>query len=74
SASKPSKAQKKLKFKQEETSESAKTDSDYAEYLNTYDPKDEETGSEEEVTQKLPRTKGSKKKVSKLPESVQDSN
>ncbi|MCI96893.1 hypothetical protein A2U01_0118193, partial [Trifolium medium] len=31
SASKPSKAQNKLKYKQEESSESAKTDSDYAE-------------------------------------------
>ncbi|MCI89229.1 hypothetical protein A2U01_0110517, partial [Trifolium medium] len=30
--------------------------------------------SEEEVTQKLPRTRKSKKKDSKLPESVQDSN
>ncbi|MCI52705.1 hypothetical protein A2U01_0073951, partial [Trifolium medium] len=51
SASKPSKAQKKLKYKQEESLESAKTDSDYAEYLKTYDPKDEDSGCEE-VTQK----------------------
>ncbi|MCI48126.1 hypothetical protein A2U01_0069369, partial [Trifolium medium] len=55
SASKPSKAQKKLKYNHEESSESAKTDSNYAEYLKTYDPKDEDPGSEE-VTQKLPRT------------------
>ncbi|MCI91719.1 hypothetical protein A2U01_0113013, partial [Trifolium medium] len=47
SVSKPSKAQKKLKCKQEESSESAKTDSDYAEYLRVYDPKDEDSGSEE---------------------------
>ncbi|MCI81103.1 hypothetical protein A2U01_0102375, partial [Trifolium medium] len=52
----PSKAQKKLKFKQEESSESGKTYSDYGEFLKTYDPNDEDTGSEEEVTQKLPRT------------------
>ncbi|MCI87707.1 hypothetical protein A2U01_0108992, partial [Trifolium medium] len=32
STSKPSKAQKNLKFKQEESSESGKTDSDYAEF------------------------------------------
>ncbi|MCI78261.1 hypothetical protein A2U01_0099531, partial [Trifolium medium] len=72
STAKPSNAQKKLKFKQEESFESAKTDSDYAEYLRTYDPKDEESDSEE-VTSKLSRTNKSKKKVSKLPESVQDS-
>ncbi|MCI16968.1 hypothetical protein A2U01_0038114 [Trifolium medium] len=74
SASKPSKAQKKLKFKQEESSESAKIDSDFGEFLKTYDHTEEDTGSEEEVTQKFPRTKKSKKKVSKLLESVQDSN
>ncbi|MCH86695.1 hypothetical protein A2U01_0007555 [Trifolium medium] len=73
STSKQNKAQKKLKCKQEESSESGKTDSDYAEFLKTYDPK-EETGSDEEVTQKLPRIKKSKRKDSKLPESVQDSN
>ncbi|MCI59924.1 hypothetical protein A2U01_0081179, partial [Trifolium medium] len=44
------------------------------EFLKTYDPNEDETGSEEEVTRKLPRTKESKKKNSKLPESVQDSN
>ncbi|MCI88171.1 hypothetical protein A2U01_0109457, partial [Trifolium medium] len=64
---------KKLKFKQEESSDSGKTDSDWAQFLETYDPK-EETDSEEEVTQKLPRTMESKKEDSKLPESVQDSN
>ncbi|MCI25410.1 hypothetical protein A2U01_0046601, partial [Trifolium medium] len=37
-------------------------------------PNEEDTGFEEEVTQKLPRTKKSNKKVYKLPESVQDSN
>ncbi|MCI70518.1 hypothetical protein A2U01_0091781, partial [Trifolium medium] len=66
SISKPSKSQKKLKNKQEESSESAKTDSDYAEYLMTYDPRDEDSGSEE-VTHKLPKTDKSKKKISKLP-------
>ncbi|MCI81322.1 hypothetical protein A2U01_0102595, partial [Trifolium medium] len=40
----------------------------------TYDLNDDDTGSEEEVTQKLPRTKESKEEDSKLPESVQDSN
>ncbi|MCI82771.1 hypothetical protein A2U01_0104045, partial [Trifolium medium] len=64
----------KLKYKQEESSESGKTDSDYAEFLKTYDPNEEETGSEKEVTQKLPKVTKTKKKVSKLPESVQDSN
>ncbi|MCI83646.1 hypothetical protein A2U01_0104922, partial [Trifolium medium] len=70
STSKPSKAQKKLKFKQEESSESGKTDSDYEEFLKSEDPNKEDIGSEEEVTQKLPRTKESKKEDSKLPESV----
>ncbi|MCI58826.1 hypothetical protein A2U01_0080081, partial [Trifolium medium] len=42
STTKPSTAQRKLKYKQEESSDSAKTDSDYAEYLKTYDPKDED--------------------------------
>ncbi|MCI39490.1 hypothetical protein A2U01_0060722, partial [Trifolium medium] len=37
STSNPSKAQKKLKYKQKEFSESGKTDSDYAEFLKTYD-------------------------------------
>ncbi|MCI73731.1 hypothetical protein A2U01_0094995, partial [Trifolium medium] len=72
--SKQSKAQKKLKFKQQESSDSGKTDSDWAQFLKTYDPNEEETDSVEEVTQKLPRTKESKKEDSKLPESVQDSN
>ncbi|MCI31127.1 hypothetical protein A2U01_0052338, partial [Trifolium medium] len=49
STSKPIKAQKKLKFKQEESSEFGKTDSDYAEFLKTYDPNEEEdSGSEKE--------------------------
>ncbi|MCI32502.1 hypothetical protein A2U01_0053716, partial [Trifolium medium] len=39
-----------------------------------YDPNEEDADSEEEVTQKLPRTKESKKEDSKLSESVQDSN
>ncbi|MCI85957.1 hypothetical protein A2U01_0107236, partial [Trifolium medium] len=68
-----SKVQKKLKFKQEESSDSEKTDSDYAEFLKTYDPNEEDTGSEEEVTRKLPKTKESKKEDSKLPESDQAS-
>ncbi|MCI77378.1 hypothetical protein A2U01_0098648, partial [Trifolium medium] len=38
-----------------------------------YDPNEEDTGSEE-VTQKLPRTKKSKKEDYNLPESGQDSN
>ncbi|MCI82438.1 hypothetical protein A2U01_0103712, partial [Trifolium medium] len=41
SSSKQSKAQKKLKFKQEESSNSGKTDSDWAEYLEAYDPNKE---------------------------------
>ncbi|MCI73843.1 hypothetical protein A2U01_0095107, partial [Trifolium medium] len=56
------------------SSESDKTDSDYAEFLKTYDPNEEDTGSEEEVTQKLPRTQESKKEDSKLPESDHGSN
>ncbi|MCI71202.1 hypothetical protein A2U01_0092465, partial [Trifolium medium] len=67
STSKLSKAQKKLKFKQEVSSDSGKTDSDWAQFLKTHDPNEEETGSDEEVTQKLPRTKESKKEDSKLP-------
>ncbi|MCI87100.1 hypothetical protein A2U01_0108381, partial [Trifolium medium] len=55
STTKAANVQRKLKSKQEESSESEKADSDYAEYLRTYDPKDEDSGSEE-VTQKLPRT------------------
>ncbi|MCI54753.1 hypothetical protein A2U01_0076003, partial [Trifolium medium] len=65
---------KKLKFKQEESSDSGKTDSDYAKFLKTYDPNEEDTGSEKEVTQKLPKTKESKKEYSKLPESDHESN
>ncbi|MCI20827.1 hypothetical protein A2U01_0041990 [Trifolium medium] len=42
-------AQRKLKMK-EESSESAKTDSDWTEYLKTYDPKDEDSDSEEICT------------------------
>ncbi|MCI74557.1 hypothetical protein A2U01_0095821, partial [Trifolium medium] len=38
SSSKQSNAHKKLKFKQEESSDSGKTDSDWAEYLEAYDP------------------------------------
>ncbi|MCI84831.1 hypothetical protein A2U01_0106109, partial [Trifolium medium] len=48
--------------------------SDYAEFLKTYDPNEEDTCSEEEVTQKLPKTKESKKEDSKLPEADQSSN
>ncbi|MCI40183.1 hypothetical protein A2U01_0061415, partial [Trifolium medium] len=40
--------------------------SDYAEFLKTCDPNEEDTGSEKEVTQKLPT-----KEDSKLPESDQ---
>ncbi|MCI85878.1 hypothetical protein A2U01_0107157, partial [Trifolium medium] len=39
-----------------------------------YDPNKEDTDSEEEVTQKLLRTKEPKKEDSKLPESDHDSN
>ncbi|MCI80369.1 hypothetical protein A2U01_0101640, partial [Trifolium medium] len=46
SASKQSKAQKKLRFKKEESSDSGKIDSDYAEFLKTYDPNEENSGSE----------------------------
>ncbi|MCI65124.1 hypothetical protein A2U01_0086382 [Trifolium medium] len=38
STSKQSKAQKKLKLKQEVSSDSGETDSAYAEFLKTYDP------------------------------------
>ncbi|MCI79608.1 hypothetical protein A2U01_0100879, partial [Trifolium medium] len=69
-----SKAQKKLKFKQEESSDSGKIDSDWAEYLEAYDPNKEDTYSEEEVTQKLLKTEVSKEEDSKLPESDHDSN
>ncbi|MCI68895.1 hypothetical protein A2U01_0090156, partial [Trifolium medium] len=61
SASKQNKAQRKLKFKQEVSSDSGKTDSDWAEFLEAYDPNKDDTDSEEEVTQKLPRTEESKK-------------
>ncbi|MCI97750.1 hypothetical protein A2U01_0119051, partial [Trifolium medium] len=44
---------------------------DYAEFLKTYDPNEEDTSSEKEFTQKLPRTKESKKEDSKLLESDQ---
>ncbi|MCI33027.1 hypothetical protein A2U01_0054243, partial [Trifolium medium] len=43
-------------------------------FLKTYDPNEEVTCSDKEVTQKLPRTTKSKTEDSKLPESVQDSN
>ncbi|MCI77462.1 hypothetical protein A2U01_0098732, partial [Trifolium medium] len=44
------------------------------EFLKTYDPDEEDTGSKKEVTQKLPKVTKTKTEVSKLPESVQDSN
>ncbi|MCI26725.1 hypothetical protein A2U01_0047922 [Trifolium medium] len=71
STSKQSKAQKKLKFKQEESSDSGKTYSDWAEFLKSYDPK-EDTDSEKEVTQKLLKTKESKKEDYKFSESDHD--
>ncbi|MCI61376.1 hypothetical protein A2U01_0082633, partial [Trifolium medium] len=43
STSKQSKAQKKLKYKQEESSDFGKTDSDWAEFLEAYDPNKEDT-------------------------------
>ncbi|MCI54006.1 hypothetical protein A2U01_0075253, partial [Trifolium medium] len=51
SAPKQSKAPKKLKVKQEVSSDSENTDSDWAEFLETYDPSKEDSDSEEEVTQ-----------------------
>ncbi|MCI54203.1 hypothetical protein A2U01_0075452, partial [Trifolium medium] len=48
STSNQSKVQKKLKYEQEESSSSEKTDSDYAKFLKTYDPNEEDTGSEKE--------------------------
>ncbi|MCI55538.1 hypothetical protein A2U01_0076789, partial [Trifolium medium] len=48
SASKQNKEQRKLKIKQEVlTSESDKTDSDYAEFLKTYDHSKEDSDSSE---------------------------
>ncbi|MCI98001.1 hypothetical protein A2U01_0119304 [Trifolium medium] len=42
--------------------------------MEAYDPNKEDTDSEEEVTQKLMRTKESKKEDSKLPNFDHDSN
>ncbi|MCI51920.1 hypothetical protein A2U01_0073164, partial [Trifolium medium] len=57
SASNQSKVQKKLKFKQEVSSDSGKTDFGWAEFLEAYNPSAEDADSEEEVTQKLLKTK-----------------
>ncbi|MCI75111.1 hypothetical protein A2U01_0096378, partial [Trifolium medium] len=45
STSKQSKTQRKLKFKQEVSSDSGKIDSDWAEFLEAYDPNKEDTDS-----------------------------
>ncbi|MCI74438.1 hypothetical protein A2U01_0095702, partial [Trifolium medium] len=61
STAKSSKVQRKLKIKQE-SSESTKIDSDWAEYLRTYDSKNEDPASEE-VTSKLNKKKTSKYEI-----------
>ncbi|MCI64808.1 hypothetical protein A2U01_0086066, partial [Trifolium medium] len=48
SALKHNKAQKKLKIKQELSSDSDKTDSDWVEFFKTYNPSTEVSDSEEE--------------------------
>ncbi|MCI18317.1 hypothetical protein A2U01_0039471 [Trifolium medium] len=75
SASKQKNEQRKLKIKQEvPTSDYDETDSDYAEFLKTYDPnKDDSDSSEEEVTKESLKTEESKKDDPELPESGQDS-
>ncbi|MCI64407.1 hypothetical protein A2U01_0085665, partial [Trifolium medium] len=67
--------QRKLKIKQEVlSSDSDETDSDYAEFLNTYDPsKEDSDSSEEEVTKESLKTEETKKEDPELPESDQDS-
>ncbi|MCI28379.1 hypothetical protein A2U01_0049579 [Trifolium medium] len=62
SAPQQNKVQKKLKIKQEVVSpDSDKTDSDCAEFLETYDPSKEDSDYEEEVTKELLKTEESKK-------------
>ncbi|MCI45073.1 hypothetical protein A2U01_0066312, partial [Trifolium medium] len=55
------------------SSDSEKTDSDWAEFLETYDPSKEDSDSEEEVTQEPLKTEESKKEDPKSPESDHDS-
>ncbi|MCI37640.1 hypothetical protein A2U01_0058864, partial [Trifolium medium] len=66
--------QRKLKIKQEVvTSESDETDSDWAEYLKTYDPsKEDSDSSEEDMTKESFETERSKKEEPKSSESDQD--
>ncbi|MCI34951.1 hypothetical protein A2U01_0056172, partial [Trifolium medium] len=65
---KQNKEQKKLKNKQEAAkSESDEIDSDWAEYLKTYDPDEEYSGSNDE--KESPRTEESKIEDPKAPES-----
>ncbi|MCI41970.1 hypothetical protein A2U01_0063204, partial [Trifolium medium] len=75
SVSKRNKVQRKLKIKQEvQSSESDKIDSDYAEFLKTYDPNKEDSDlSEEDVTKESLKTEESKKEDPELPEFDQDS-
>ncbi|MCI89520.1 hypothetical protein A2U01_0110809, partial [Trifolium medium] len=56
------------------SSESDKTDSDYAEFLKTHDPnKEDSDSSEEEVTKEPLKAEEIKKVDPELPESDQDS-
>ncbi|MCI86651.1 hypothetical protein A2U01_0107932, partial [Trifolium medium] len=51
-------------------SDSDKTDSDWAEFLKTYDPSNEDSDSEEEVTKEPLKTEESKKEDPKSPELI----
>ncbi|MCI93436.1 hypothetical protein A2U01_0114734, partial [Trifolium medium] len=55
------------------SSDSEKTDSDWAEFLEAYDPNKEDSDSEDEVTQEPLKTKESKKEDPNSPESDHDS-
>ncbi|MCI69507.1 hypothetical protein A2U01_0090769, partial [Trifolium medium] len=73
--SKQHKKQRKLKIKKEElSSDYDKADSDYAEFLKTYDPdKEDSYSSEDEVTKEPLKTEESNKENPELPESDHDS-
>ncbi|MCH80829.1 hypothetical protein A2U01_0001603 [Trifolium medium] len=66
--------QRKLKLKKEVvTTESDEADSDWAEFLRTYDPsKEDSDSSEEEMTKESLKTEESKKEEPKSSESDQD--
>ncbi|MCH92353.1 hypothetical protein A2U01_0013291, partial [Trifolium medium] len=73
SSSKQNIEQKKLKIKQEVLiSDSDETDSDYAEFLKTYDPSEEYSDSSNDDKESL-KTKESKKEDPESPESELDS-